>query len=251
MASPKTTASDTLPARALGPTAGPRPSIARFTCSESRSENMTSWPAFTHRPPIVEPILPDPITPILMGFCAWPRAGQTGSAAAATAANAEKKLRRFMALSFDFRLSQLKLNHGLAPQSAPRRAERSFHSCCIAPGKKSNPHEKHSYFRRADSGHRPGHLADLRRRRRRRGACAAARSSEAFEWKSNRFLADVRLERNGGRRSHRPAAPARAAVHRDQGMDPGQERRHPADGAVLPAPARRAHGPDAGAQPRR
>src|SRR5204862_129136 len=57
IASPKATASSTLPPRALGP----RLSTTRFTCSGSRSENITSWPAFTHRPPSVEPMRPESV----------------------------------------------------------------------------------------------------------------------------------------------------------------------------------------------
>src|SRR5207245_960778 len=65
-ASPNATASSTLPVRARGPAA----SAARFDCSPSRSENMISCPAFAHSPPSVEPMRPEPITPILAFACA-------------------------------------------------------------------------------------------------------------------------------------------------------------------------------------
>src|SRR5205809_642495 len=97
---------------------GPRPSIARFACSGSRSENITSWPAFTHRPPNVEPILPEPMMPILMGLLCASAAGT----AAAIIAN--RNARRFIRDLLRFRLAQLESIHGLAQKDDPRRGFR-------------------------------------------------------------------------------------------------------------------------------
>src|SRR6187397_3596256 len=70
---------------------------------------MTSCPAFTHSPPIVEPMRPEPITPIFIGFCA-----KTGSASVAPITR--RKFRLFMR----GRLSQLESIHGPAAPRAPR-----------------------------------------------------------------------------------------------------------------------------------
>src|SRR3954464_5573014 len=86
-ASANATASSTVPARAPAPVA----SAAFFACSASRSENMIWCPDFAHRPPNVEPMRPEPMMPIFIGFaCA-----SAGSAAAAV--RAKRKVRRFMA----------------------------------------------------------------------------------------------------------------------------------------------------------
>src|SRR4051812_13887435 len=95
--------------------------MVRFTCSGSRSENITSWPAFTHSPPIVEPMRPEPMTPIFIGFdCA--SAGEASTAAVRTI-NARLSIRDLLRFS----LSQLKSVHGLAQTNDPRREPGPFH----------------------------------------------------------------------------------------------------------------------------
>src|SRR3954452_25059741 len=203
MASPNATACSTLPLRPRGPA----PSAARFACSGSRSENITSCPAFAHKPPNVEPMRPEPITPIFMGLvCVWANAGiDTAPASDTAAASATTKARRFIRALLRFSLSRLQSIHGLAQKGARRVARRELRSRRFLPGQTPHPHEEHSFQRREAPGHRRRHVADLRRGRRCGGAPAARRSAEAARAQRRRLLAHVRLERVGGRRADRPA----------------------------------------------